>query len=74
MRRCITRCGSPAFPSLDRCLACEIDELARRVRKPKRQRRRYHVSVKAEVYARLEEEARRRGQSVRSLMSEVLDV
>lgn len=75
-RRCIRRCGSPVLAYFDMCGACSVAERAKRLarnrRNEKTRARRKYISLSAAVYARLDAEAAKRGQSIRSLLAEVL--
>lgn len=75
-RRCLLRCGQPALPTHDLCADChavrKAKARAKNRRHEKRRTRRHYVSLSTVTYKRLEQEAQARGQSVRSLLEEVL--
>ncbi len=76
LRRCINSDGLPSLPGRDVCGPCFGAAEAKRkekIRRDERRRtRRKYVSLSAAVYARLDAEAAKRGQSIRSLLEEVL--
>lgn len=72
-RRCINRDGLPALIGRDYCDACEEARKAKNRKLERRRTRRRYVSLPGPLYARLSAEADRRGQSIRSLLAEVLN-